>query len=277
MAEEAPKVEAATAAAEAAPAEGGEPKLSKNALKKKLKAEKAAKVKAEKEAKRAAEKAAREAAGGGKKKAEEEEILDPSAYKENRENAVKQMHADGINPYPHKFHVDYRLPDFEKEYDAKTENGKKLDDSEDNIVSVAGRIVSVRGQGKLYFYDISGDGTKLQIMSDLRTFKGDDEAFNKIHRTLKAGDIVGVTGYPGKSRNGQLSVFPTNMILLSPCLHMLPFAKGDSKLGGITNMETRYRQRYLDLIVNSDVRNTFQIRASIINGVRQYLNETTLP
>jgi lysyl-tRNA synthetase class 2 len=90
---------------------------------------------------------------------------------------------------------------------------------------------------------------------------------------LKRGDIVGVTGYPGKSKNGQLSIFPKSMILLSPCLHMLPFSKGDSSLGGITNMETRYRQRYLDLIVNEEIRDVFEIRASIITEIRKYLDE----
>ena len=145
---------------------------------------------------------------------------------------------------------------------------------EDPIVSVAGRIVSKRGQGKLYFYDLTGDGAKLQVMSDLKTFQAGEDAFYKIHRsTLKSGDIIGVKGYPGKTKSGQLSIFPIEIQLLSPCLHMLPFSKGDSSLGGITNMETRYRQRYLDLIVNSNVRRTFEIRSRLINGIRKYLDD----
>jgi lysyl-tRNA synthetase class 2 len=243
--------------------ENGQP-LSKNALKKKLKAEKAAMAKAEKDAKKAAE-----AGSGSKKEAKEEEITDPNLYTENRRNAVAQMEKDGINPYPHKFHVDYRIPDFNSEYEAKTINGERLDGK---TVSIAGRIVSVRHQGKLYFYDLRGDGAKVQIMSDPATY-GDDEAFSKIHKLIKRGDIVGVTGYPGKSKTGELSVFPTSMILLSPCLHMLPFAKGDSGFGGISNMETRYRQRYLDLIVNEDIRDVFGIRATIITEIRKYLDD----
>lgn len=241
--------------------ENGQP-LSKNALKKKLKAEKAAKAKAEKAAKKAAEQAA-------KKKDQEEEITDPNQYNANRQAAVAQMEKEGVNPYPHKFHVDYRLPDFIAEYESKTTNGEKL---EEKTVSLAGRIVSLRQQGKLKFYDIRGDGEKLQMMSDPATY-GDAEAFAKIHKTLKRGDIVGIVGYPGKSRHGQLSIFPTKIELLSPCLHMLPFAKGDSALGGITNMETRYRQRYLDLIVNADIRDVFKIRSSIITEIRRYLDE----
>eukprot|EP00536_Pseudo-nitzschia_multiseries_P001577 jgi/Psemu1/234761/estExt_Genewise1.C_200004 len=179
------------------------------------------------------------------------------------------MEKDGLNPYPHKFHVDYRIPDFNAEYEAKTTAGEKI---EDQTISIAGRIVSVRHQGKLFFYDLNGDGAKVQIMSDPKTYE-DEEEFAKIHRMLKRGDIVGVTGHPGKSKNGQLSVFPKTMILLSPCLHMVPFAKGDSCLGGISNMETRYRQRYLDLIVNDEIRDIFGIRASIITQIRKYLDD----
>ena len=241
--------------------ENGQP-LSKNALKKKLKAEKAAKAKAEKAAKKAASQPA-------KKKEQEEEITDPNQFTENRRSAIAQMEKDGLNPYPHKFHVDYRLPDFVAEYDSKTTSGEKL---EDKAVSIAGRIVSLRQQGKLKFYDIRGDGAKLQMMSDPGTY-GDAEAFAKIHKTLKRGDIIGIVGYPGKSKHGQLSIFPTKIELLSPCLHMLPFTKGDSALGGISNMETRYRQRYLDLIVNEDIRDVFKIRADIITEIRRYLDE----
>jgi len=246
---------------------GGEEKLSKNALKKKLKAEKAAMLKAEKDAKRALEAKNKP---NSNKAASEEEILDPTQFKANREVMIKTMEEAGETPYPHKFHVEYRLPDFAAEFDGKTEEGGKLGDV---TTSVAGRIVSMRGQGKLFFYDIRGDGAKLQVMSDLKSYSAGEEAFYKIHRILKRGDIIGIKGHPGKSKKGELSIFPTEIQLLSPCLHMLPFAKGDSCMGGITNMETRYRQRYLDLIVNADVRTTFEVRAKVINGIRRYLDE----
>jgi lysyl-tRNA synthetase class 2 len=247
--------------------EAAEP-LSKNALKKQMKAEAAAKAKAEK----AAAKAAQELANPKPKKAAAgaDEDLDPSQFKANREAMVKNMEEEGVNPYPHKFKVEYRLPDYCTEFAPKTTEGTRLEDTQ---VTVAGRIVSVRGQGKLYFYDIRGDGAQVQMMSDLKTYGSGEEAFYKIHRTLKRGDIIGVKGHPGKSKTGQLSIFPTEIVLLSPCLHMLPFPKGDTGLGGITNLETRYRQRYLDLIVNADVRNTFEIRSKVINGIRKYLDE----
>lgn len=253
---------AAAAPAEVRLDENGQP-LSKNALKKLLKAEKAAAAKAEKAAKRAAEDAA-----NPKKAKKEEEILDPSQYKAHREKAVAQISAEGSTAYPHKFHVDYRLPEFCAKYGDKTENGAQLEE----VVQIAGRVVSVRGQGKLYFYDIRGDGAKVQVMSSMATYES-EEAFQKIHKTVKRGDIIGIKGNPGRSKNGELSIFPSSMQLLSPCLHMLPFAKGDTGLGGITDKETRYRQRYLDLIVNNDIRKVFEIRCGIINQIRKYLDD----
>lgn len=250
------------------PATGGEEPLSKNALKKKLKAEKAAKAKAEKEAARAAQEAANPKKT--KVKVEDETDMDPTQYKANREAMVKAMEEEGGNPYPHKFHVDFRLPDFCNEYMDKTTAGERLEDKQ---VALAGRVVSIRGQGKLFFYDLRGDGAKVQVMSDVKTYAEGEEEFYKMHRLLRPGDVIGVKGFAGKSRNGELSLFPTIIQLLSPCLHMLPFAKGDSKLGGISNMETRYRQRYLDLIVNSENRKTFEIRSKIINGIRKFLDD----
>lgn len=178
------------------------------------------------------------------------------------------MQADGTTAYPHKFHVDYRLPDYCDEFEPKITDGTHI---EDTMVSIAGRIASVRGQGKLFFYDIRGDGSKVQIMSDLKSYAAGEEAFYKIHRLIKRGDVIGVKGHPGKSKKGELSIFPVEIQLLSPCLHMLPQKKGDSE--AITDQETRYRKRYLDLIVNHDNRKTFEIRAKVINGVRKYLND----
>jgi lysyl-tRNA synthetase class 2 len=237
--------------------------ISKNAWKKLQKA----KEKAKKDAEKAAAKAAKAPADQPKK---EEEITDPTQYTENRKNTIAQLEKEGFNVYPHKFHVDHRIPDFITEFESKTTNGEKL---EENKVSIAGRIVNIRKQGKIYFDDLRGEGATIQIMSDPKLYDGGEESWAKIHKLIKNGDIVGVTGYPGKSKKGEFSIFPTNIIMLSPCLHMLPFAKGDSCLGGLTNMETRYRQRYLDLIINNDIRDVFGVRASIITEIRKYLDD----
>ena len=85
-------------------------------------------------------------------------------------------------------------------------------------------------------------------MCDARNFGSDLEAFQRLMNSVKRGDIVGITGFPGKSKRGELSVFPTHLEVLAPCLHMPP-----SSHFGLRDQETRYRQRYLDLIANPDI------------------------
>lgn len=234
--------------------------MSKSAYKKMLKAQKVAEAKAAKEAAKAE----------NPQKPKSDDDLDPNDFKDNREKMVQALEAAGKTAYPHKFHVDYRLPEYCAMYKDLTTDGEKL---KDKTVNVAGRIASVRRAGKLLFYDLQGEGVKIQVMSGLDLYAAGEEAFNEIHRIIKRGDIIGITGYPGKSKTGELSIFPTSIELLAPCLHMLPFPKGDSGLGGIADVEKRYRQRYLDLIVNPGVRDTFYIRAKIIQGIRKYLDD----
>jgi lysyl-tRNA synthetase class 2 len=253
----------------------GEEKISKSELKRRLKAEQKAKEKAEKEA--AAVAAAKTNSSGNAE--EEPVIVDPVAFRENREVMVRTLEQEGSTAYPHKFKVEFRIPEFIEAFGSTTVDGERLND----LVSVAGRIYTIRGQGKLFFYDIRGDGAKIQIMSDLKTYGADagvpssednpssEEAFYKIHRIIKRGDIIGVRGYPGKSKKGELSILPVEITLLSPCLHMLPLSKGVDSFA-LTDPEIRYRKRYLDLVANPDNRKPFEIRAKVIQGVRDYLN-----
>ncbi|KAL4092616.1 Lysine--tRNA ligase [Phytophthora ramorum] len=236
--------------------------ISKNELKRRLKAEKAAKAKAEKAAKKAAE-----AATQPKKAAAspDDEELDPTAYFANREKMLVELEKKGINPYPHKFEVTTSLPEFHEKF-GDCEAGSH---STDVVVTVAGRLHSKRASGaKLVFYDLRADGKKLQIMSDVGTYES-AEAFAQIHSILRRGDIVGVKGHPGKSKKGELSIFPQQLVLLSPCMHMLP----KSHAGLTLQQDTRYRQRYLDLIMNDDTRGVFQTRAKIINFIRRFLDD----
>lgn len=232
-----------------------EEKLSKNALKKLEKQKKKEAEKAEKDAKKKAE-----AQQKPKKKADEEEELDPTAYFENR----KKMLSEGLeNAYPHKFEVTISIPEFRKKYES-VERDTKLEE----IVNVAGRLQSKRSSGaSLFFYDIKSEGEKIQVLCDKRSYR-DPEEFEKINDLLRRGDIVGIRGHPGraKSKEGELSIIPVEVILLSPCLHMLP------KHTGLKDQETRYRQRYLDLIMNDNVRRIFQIRSGIIKYIRKFLD-----
>mmetsp|Transcript_42340 Transcript_42340/g.165277 ORF Transcript_42340/g.165277 Transcript_42340/m.165277 type:complete len:594 (-) Transcript_42340:2007-3788(-) len=239
----------------------GEEKLSKNEMKRRLKAEKQRKEKELKEAKKREEAASRKESGAGTAAAEAaEEDLDPTQYLSNRIAMVNGLKDAGQNPYPHKFNVSMTIPEFVDEFAEKCEPGQHLEDIE---VSIAGRVYLKRASGaKLIFYDLKSDGVKLQIMADAR-YAGKD--FAEVHGRLRRGDIVGVRGFPGKSRKGELSIFPRETVLLSSCLRMLPKRE-------LKDSEIRYRQRYLDLMLNDESRKTFITRARIVQYVRDYLN-----
>lgn len=247
--------------------------LSKNELKRRQKAERKAREALEKEAlkKARAEAAAQTGTGAAaaenaKAKAalcESGENLDPSQYIANRKAVVKQLKDRGSNPYPHKFQTSMTLPAFIDKYAEAIDVGEH---KESDVVSLAGRLYSKRAAGAgLVFYDLRGEGVKVQIIADAK--KG-GETFLQDHALFRRGDIVGVTGFPGKSRKGEFSIFVSKMTLLSSCLHMLPKLEQ-----GLVDNETRCRQRYLDLIVNQSNRNTFITRSKIIRHIRKFLDD----
>ncbi|XP_066493101.1 lysine--tRNA ligase isoform X2 [Tiliqua scincoides] len=242
-----------------------EPRLSKNELKRRLKAEK--KV-AEKEAKQKEQSLnaapARAAPALDSECAADEETLDPNQYYKIRSQAIQQLKGTPEDPYPHKFHVDLSLTDFIEKYN-QLQAGDHLTDV---TVRVAGRIHAKRASGgKLIFYDLRGEGVKLQVMANSRNYKSEAE-YQRINNKLRRGDNIGVQGNPGKTKKGELSIIPYEMTLLSPCLHMLPHLHF-----GLKDKETRFRQRYLDLILNDFVRQKFITRAKIITYIRNFLDE----
>ncbi|KAL3122777.1 hypothetical protein niasHT_008467 [Heterodera trifolii] len=191
---------------------------------------------------------------------------DPKEYYRLRVDMIERRRAAGDNPFPHKFDVSVSLRDFVDKYEsALTENGKVL---EEEIVRVAGRIYLKREQGnKLIFYDLHAECQKIQILANATFHAAGLDDFVVVHERIKRGDIIGVVGHPSRSKRGELSVVPTEVVLLTPCLHMLPRSHF-----GIKNIETRYRMRYLDLIVNPEVRDKFVTRAKIITFLRKYLD-----
>lgn len=247
-----------------------EEKLSKNELKRRMKAEKKAQEKAEKAAAKAETETTsnkKESSPSGASDGLNEAEISPNEYFKIRSKIVEGLKVDSgsPHPYPHKFHVGISLADFIEKYSG-LEDGNTLKDVE---VRIAGRIHAIRESGlKLIFYDLRGEGgLKVQIMAS-KALYGDPEAFNKdTTEKLRRGDIVGVIGHPGKTKKGELSVMPLKLELLSPCLHMLPHLHY-----GIKDKETRFRQRYLDLIINSEVRQKFHVRARIISYVRRFLD-----
>ena len=223
-----------------------------------------------------------------KKSAEDEEELNPNVcpstidqpighsntsqqYHEIRSRRIRelQLNKDAINPYPHKFHVNTDLRMFlEKNKTIKT--GEHLKDVE---IRIAGRVYTKRASGtKLLFYDLKTEGVEVQIMCQSQEAKG-ELSFEQQHEDIRRGDIIGVIGYPGRTapRNrpeGELSIFAQEVILLTPCLHILP-----SKHYGFEDGEQRFRQRYLDLMMNDRSRNVFLTRHKVIDYIRRYFND----
>ena len=177
--------------------------------------------------------------------------LDPSKYTEIRKNFLQDQRNDGKNPYPHKFNRDMTILQFREKYEnVKVENGVFL---EDQKVSLTGRIMTLRTSGaKLIFIDLFEDNNKIQVFANAANYDGD---FDFLHTTLKRGDIIGITGVPGRTKTGELSVRPNKIEPLSYCLHQLPKGKNDGEM--VMVKDTRYRQRYLDLIMHNQVKNVF--------------------
>uniref|UniRef100_A0A7S3NE06 Lysine--tRNA ligase n=1 Tax=Aureoumbra lagunensis TaxID=44058 RepID=A0A7S3NE06_9STRA len=244
-------------------------KMSKNALKKLQKKREAERKKAEKQASLLNQQP-QEGKEKAKKKGlqlEDAEELEPHQYLENRSLQMKRLVEEGSSPWPHKFHTDLNLAEFTKKYSTLDAGSKDPSVK----ISIAGRIMRKAGQGKLVFYDLVGQSKKVQVMSDPSIYQGGEEAWTKIHELLRRGDIIGVIGIPGKSKRGELSIFPSLIKLLSPCLHMLP--KGSAgAVKVITNPEVRFRKRYLDLLLNQGSTEIFATRAKIIQFIRKYLD-----
>ncbi|KAL9277846.1 hypothetical protein ACSQ67_024936 [Phaseolus vulgaris] len=271
------------APSEAVPAGTGET-ISKNALKRELKnkqREEERKRKEEEKAKKAAE---TQKAKDNKSAPADDEDMDPTQYLENRLKYLSALKTDGKNPYPHKFNVTLSIEEYINKYGGLSD-GKH---AEDEFESLAGRIMHKRTSGsKLVFYDLHGGSFKVQVMADASKSNLDEAEFSKFHSNVKRGDIVGVTGFPGKSKKGELSIFPNNFVVLSHCLHMMPRQKSAAAAKSpwvpgntrnpetyiLKDQETRYRQRHLDLMLNPEVRDIFKTRSKIICYIKKFLND----
>ncbi|KAI5279048.1 lysyl-tRNA synthetase, partial [Ascosphaera aggregata] len=227
-------------------------RVSKTELKKRQK-QRAAE---EKRKAKAAAAAAKPAAASKKSAEEEESNLTPNQYFEIRSNKINKLRqTKQPNPYPHKFQVTDDLRQFLTRY----EYLKKAEQLPEKEVRIAGRIYTKRVSGaKLVFYDIRAEGVKVQVACQAQNTS---KPFEPQHEHLRRGDIIGIVGFPGRTNpknrdNGELSIFATEVVLLSPCLHQIP-----SEHYGLRDQEQRFRQRYLDLIMNDKSRQIFQTRA----------------
>ena len=140
-----------------------------------------------------------------------------------------------------------------------------FDALENQTVSIAGRIMSKRDMGKAFFCDLLDNGERVQLY--VRVNDLGDTAFDEFKR-FDIGDIIGVKGFVFRTRRGEISVHCQEITLLSKSLRPLP-----EKFHGLTDKEARYRQRYVDLIMNPEVRRAFIIRSGFLTFLRKYLND----
>ena len=140
-----------------------------------------------------------------------------------------------------------------------------FDDLEGDIITIAGRIMAKRGHGKASFIHIQDKDGRIQAY--VRQDRVGDEMY-EIFKTFDIGDIMEITGEVFKTKKGEVTVKADRIRLLSKSLQVLP-----EKWHGLKDQDLRYRQRYVDMIMNPDIKETFKIRSKIINSFRQYLNE----
>ena len=174
---------------------------------------------------------------------------------------LKALKEKGINPYPS---AAYEVTHHSKEILEKHQGLAAGEHREDEKVSIAGRLMTIRDMGKSSFAHIQDAQGKIQVY-----FRKDGvgEPAYEIFKLLDLGDIVGVKGFPFKTKTGEVSVHVQSFTVLSKSLHQLP-----EKWHGLTDVEIRYRNRYVDLIVNEDVRKTFETRSRVVAAMRKYMD-----
>lgn len=184
-----------------------------------------------------------------------------SAIEQIRQTRIQKL-ADladkGVNPYPYSFDKDINATDLQEKYKS-LEAGVETEDK----YSVAGRVMAIRNSGM--FIDLMDATGKIQIFSHKENLSEDQL---KILKLIDIGDIVGFKGTIRRTPRGELSIKATSLKILSKSLLPLP-----EKFHGLTDVETRYRQRYVDMIVNEDVRKTFVLRSKIIQKIREHLTK----
>lgn len=167
--------------------------------------------------------------------------------------------AEGKNPYGHAaFEYSHHIADLDEKY-AELADGENTEDA----VSIAGRVMAKRVQGKIIFFELQDATGRIQLFCRINAL-GED-AFAEM-KDLDLGDWIGAHGLMMRTRRGQLSVAVDSFQLLSKALRPLP-----EKFHGLNDKEIRYRQRYVDLIVNDEVRDTFQKRSKILSAFRRYM------
>ncbi len=186
--------------------------------------------------------------------------LDQKIY-ELRKDKLKQIEALGQSAYPYRYETTHLIPQIVEEFSAKT--APELESPRVNV-SVAGRLMSIRVQGKAGFAHLQQGGKRLQIY--VRLDSVGEQGF-QLYKLLDIGDYIGVKGYLFRTRTNELTVHVDEITFLVKDLLPLP-----EKWHGLQDVETRYRRRYVDLTMNPEVREVFTKRAKVVQSMRRFLD-----
>ncbi len=181
---------------------------------------------------------------------------------DQRQEKLEEIRNRGYDPYPHNYSLTQRITQAREAFSSSS--SEELESSKPEL-QTAGRLISVRGHGKASFAHLAEGGDQLQIY--VRQDRIGKEQY-ELFRLLDIGDIVGVQGVLFRTRTDELTVMVEQLTLLSKSMLSLP-----EKWHGLADVETRYRQRYLDLLVNPRVREIFTRRSRIISCLRCFLEE----
>jgi lysyl-tRNA synthetase, class II len=186
--------------------------------------------------------------------------LDAPAERARRLADIEELRAAGVDPYPVRFDRDRTLGDLRAEF-----GELEPDVRTDTTVRVAGRILLIRRQGKLSFATMRDQSDSVQLY--VSSAEVGEEAHRQFDR-LDRGDWVGVEGTVMTTRRGELSVNVKSFVLLAKALRPLP-----DKWHGLSDVDTRFRQRYVDLVVNPEARRVFEVRFAAVAAIRRLLEE----
>jgi len=179
---------------------------------------------------------------------------------EQRREKLDRIREQGINPYPHRYHRSHTTQQavawLEQQEAGQADKGE---------VSVAGRIMAKRRMGKISFLDIQDGEGKMQLYLHKDKF---GETNLELLKDLDMGDIIGAKGTLFRTKSGEPTVEVADFTLLAKSLQPLP-----EKWHGLSDVDKRYRQRYLDLITNAETKRVFQIRSQVITAIRGFLNQ----
>jgi lysyl-tRNA synthetase class 2 len=183
-----------------------------------------------------------------------------TAFDPMRLGKVKALREKGITIYPHTFNRQNTI------HEIRTRYADITHDKSPESISTAGRLYIIRNHGKTLFADLGDETGRIQLY--IRKNDIGEEPFAFFNQYIERGDIIGVTGHVFRTKLGEITIWVDSITLLCKAICSLP-----EKFHGLKDIEKRYRQRYLDLIVNEESRQTFRNRSRIIALIRRYLND----